>query len=230
VHAPTIALVLALALPTRLSASIEPGAESPGERAARHFAAEEWDEAIEALVEAYAQDPDPDYLYARAQAERFRGRCDVAIALYEHFLASEPSPQQRVDTERNIALCKTRLAPTPPPRVEADPQPPAPVDAPPPAAPRKPDAAAIVLVSLGAVAVAAGASLWIVGARTRDRAPRAADEQSYEQTARRGRALTVAGITLTSVGVATTIGGAIRFGVVARDRERSKRRVAVHSK
>jgi tetratricopeptide (TPR) repeat protein len=204
--------------------------ESPGDRAARHFAAEEWDEAIDALVEAYALDPDPDYLYARAQAERFRGRCDVAIAMYEHFLASDPAPQQRQDTERNIELCRAQLAPIPPPaRVEAptdDPTAPTnPPDEPPPRRRAGADVAAIVLVSVGAVAVATGASLWIIGARTRDRAPRESDEDGYATALRRGRALTIAGITVTSVGVAAGVGAAIRFGLLAR-RDRAGRRVA----
>lgn len=206
--------------------------ESPGDRAARHFAAQEWDEAIDALVEAYALDPDPDYLYARAQAERFRGRCDVAIAMYEHFLASDPAPQQRKDTERNIELCRAQLSPIPPPaRVETpvdDPtRPAAPPDAPPPP-PRRAgaDALGIALATVGAVAVVAGASLWIIGARTRDQATAKPNEDSYATALKRGRSLTIAGITTTSVGVATGVGAAIRFGLLAR-RDRAGRRLAI---
>jgi tetratricopeptide (TPR) repeat protein len=213
----------AVAAPPRLAhadapASVagEPSAESPGERAARHFAAERWDEAIEALIEAYALDPDPDYLYARAQAERFRGRCPAAIVYYKRFLDSDPSLRQREDTERNIVMCEQLVADAepPPPRVDPSSVTQSPRERPPAPAPR--DVAGAVLVTIGAIATAAGASVWIAGARVRARAPDADHEATYVRTAARGRTLTGVGIGVTSVGVATLLAGIIRYAVVMR--------------
>jgi len=227
------ALILALAFtgvqPPAHAAGLAPRGrarsdESPGERAARHFAAKEWDAAIEALIEAHALDPDPDYLYARAQAERFRGRCDAALIYYQRFLASDPQPRQRADTVRNIELCELqqREAGVPPPRVDPEPRNDAQASAlPPPAAPQ--DVAGAVLVTLGAISTAAGASVWIAGARLRARAPESAHEASYVRTASRGRTLTGVGIGITSVGVATLLAGIVRYAVlVRRARARSR--------
>ena len=219
------------ASPTRAWASA-PEQESPGQRAARHFAAEEWDEAIEALIEAYAIDPDPDYLYARAQAERFRGRCEVAIGLYRRFLASDPSPQQRDDTLRNIELCEaqTREPPVSPPVSTVSPPPPRPTAAdttsrPPtdvrPLQPARHDVAGATLVTVGAVVTAAGASLWIAGASIRARAPDAAREADYARAADRGRALTGAGIGLGSAGLVALVAGIVRYAVMIRRARRS---------
>jgi len=212
----TLALALAVLPTSRVHAADparSPVTESPGERAARHFEAKEWDAAVEALVDAYALDPDPDYLYARAQAERFRGRCDDAIVYYRRFLASGPSPRQRADTDRNIAICREQQARVPPPRADARALEPA-AQRPPPAAPR--DVAGTVLVTLGAVGTLAGAAVWIAGSRLRARAPQAAHEADYVRTATRGRALTGAGIVITSVGATTLLAGVIRYAVVLR--------------
>jgi len=224
-----VAVALAMPVPALAQEPAPIVEESPGERAARHFAAKEWDAAIEALVEAYALDPDPDYLYARAQAERFRGRCDVAIALYEHYVASGPGEQQRADAERHIVACRAQLQPTaPPPRVEpADARPPSETPKPTPAR-RGPDAAAIALVSVAAVLVASGATMWILGDRTRDRATRSTNEEGYVRAKDRGRALTITGAVVTSVGIALAIGGAVRFGIVARGDRRGRRLAVAH--
>lgn len=208
----TVALALVLASLHSPRAHAGPEPESPGERAARHFAAKEWDAAIEALSDAYALDPDPDYLYARAQAERFRGDCAAAITYYRRFLASSPPPRQRDDTARNIAICDQQRVP--PPRVDATAVAPVSRETPPPPAPR--DVAGTVLVTLGAVGTLAGAAVWIAGSRLRARAPQLAHEGDYERTAARGRALTGAGIGITSAAAVTLLAGIIRYAVVVR--------------
>jgi tetratricopeptide (TPR) repeat protein len=209
-------LALAWSLIGPVAAEAEPE-ETAAARAQRHFEAEQWDEAIEALIEAYADDPDPAYLYARAQAERKRGNCKVAVELYRRFLDSDPPPQQRADTTRHIRLCEELLfqseverTPTPPP---ADP--PVPAPAPAKVKPRR-DPVAPALLGSGLVAVAAGMTIAIVGDTARRRAPDASTEDAYETDGRRGTILLATGVSLAGVGGALIAGAIARFAVVSR--------------
>lgn len=208
--------------------------ESAFDRAQRHFAAEEWDEAVEALIEAYALDPNPDLLYARAQAERMRGKCRVAIALYERYLESEPSAAQIADTKVNIRRCEESLfaaEASDPDEGAESPEPEKKVTAPTPAAPppaddrprRAPvDAVGAVLLAGAIATTATGATLWVLGARWRETAPDEPTEDEYRDLRRRGRGSTAAGISLIGVGVALAVGAGIRYGQLAR-----RRRVSV---
>ena len=220
--------------PAEASAPAEPAEASAFDRAQRHFAAEQWDEAVEALIEAYALDPEPDLLYARAQAERMRGNCRVAIALYERYLESNPSAAQVEDTKVNIRRCEESLFAANASTTEAAPEP-ATAEAPPttptPAKqpdtddrpPRQPvDAVGAVLLAGAIATTATGATLWVLGARWRNSAPDAPTEDEYTDLRRRGRGSTAAGISLIGVGVALAVGAAIRYGQLAK-----RRRVAV---
>jgi tetratricopeptide (TPR) repeat protein len=212
------ALAWSLLEPAGQTLSAEPD-ETAAARAQRHFEAEQWDEAIEALIEAYAEDPDPAYLYARAQAERMRGNCKAAIELYRRFLAGDPSPKQRADTERHIRLCEeilfqreVEVSPTPPPA--EPPPPPAPV---PERRPRR-DAVGPALLGSGLVAAAAGMTIAIVGDTARRRAPDAATEDAYEDDGRRGTILLATGVSIATVGGALIAGAIARFAIISRRR------------
>ncbi len=211
----------------------EPSAAPPDAalRAQQYFQAGEWDAAVEALMEAYAADPNPAYLYARAQAERMRGNCRVAIPLYQRFLEHGVTEQQRADTERHVRLCEEILF-NEQADVEPDPTPVVPVtntapDEPPPTTDDPPthpwtrDAPGLTLLATGTAAAAVGGILWGLGARELRRAPRATVEEAYERQVAQGRRDIAIGATMTALGVALAIGGTIRLGVVAR-RHRSR--------
>lgn len=196
-------------------------------RAQQYFQAQEWDLAIEALMEAYAADPNPAYLYARAQAERMRGNCRVAIALYERFLESGTTEQQREDTQRHVRLCEEKLfneeAHTP-----LEPGPPAPEPGPedrPPWTDDEPepeprpwfrDPAGLTLLATGTAAVAVGGIMWGLGARELDRAPEANIEEAYERQVTQGRRDIAIGATVVGIGAAVMLSGTIRLAVRAR--------------
>ena len=199
------------------------------ERAQQHFAAEEWDEAIEALVEAYATDPQPAYLYARAQAERMRGSCKPAIALYERFLQSGPPEQQSIDTQRHIRRCEEILFDE---QLEANPEPPPPVAAPlaedpsrplladEPEEPRRPgrDPLGLGLIISGSGVTFGGLIVLAVGSR--DRSPSAPStlftEDECERQQQQIRRRTILGLSLTGVGASLILGGVVRIGVLRR--------------
>ena len=224
------ALVVAAPLPVAAQepASPQAAAAEAAKRAQTHFAEEEWDLAVEALVEAYALDPDPAYLYARAQAERMGGRCKIAIALYERFLESGPSEAQAEDTRINIRRCEETLwakeaaepeatptdTPAEPTTPEPEPPPPAREDDGP--RPWQRDPVGAILLSGSVVSLAAGATVWVFGARGRRSAPEAATEGDYESRADRGRTITAVGIGLVGMGAGLAAGAALRYGLLAR--------------
>ncbi|MCA9707330.1 MAG: hypothetical protein KDK70_15865 [Myxococcales bacterium] len=213
----------------------EPPPPAPSDaavRAQQHFQAGEWDAAIEALMEAYALDPDPAYLYARAQAERMRGNCRVAIALYERFLEGETTDRQREDTQRHIRLCEEVLfneqahaARPPTPLVPLESAPPS--DDPAPLHPQDPqrpakthpwyrDPAGMTLLVTGSVATVGGGLLWSLGDEQLEVAPRASTEGVYETQVERGRRNIALGASLVGIGGSLLLGAAIRLGVVAK--------------
>lgn len=62
--------------------------------------------AISELEAAYAIEPNPLLLYARAQAERFSGNCKTALELYQRFLDADPAEEHRRLTETNVVHCE----------------------------------------------------------------------------------------------------------------------------
>lgn len=112
------AVVVAIALTATLARAdagpIHPDARARLERGLALFEQQRYDEALAALEQGYAIDPRPEFLYARAQAERLAGRCARAIALYEAFLATAPTPEREAAARANLARCKDTLAATPP--------------------------------------------------------------------------------------------------------------------
>lgn len=127
------ALVLALVLTAGAahagSGTLDPKAKAHLDRGLELYAQKDYAAAIAELEKGYAIDPQPELLYARAQAERLGGQCEQAIVHYEAFLATKPEPEREAAARANLAKCKDELgakAPIPAPA-------PAPVPAPAPA-------------------------------------------------------------------------------------------------
>lgn len=232
-HALT-SLVLGLALAAQPSAdAAEPSppdrqaqADDAVARARGHFEAKQWDAAVEALMEAYALVPDPAYLYARAQAERMRGNCKVALALYQRFLDSDPTQWQREDTARHIRLCEEMLfnedaasksQADPPPAGAASSSPPPTRDEPSTPRPWSRDPLGLTLVVSGSALLVAGIVVVGIGGNDVRRAPEGS-EAEYEQRAAQGRTRLVVGSSVLSAGAVLGVGGAIRLGMLARNR------------
>jgi tetratricopeptide (TPR) repeat protein len=186
------------------------------ERAEAHFLAEEYGAASEAFDEAYALEPDPRFLYARAQAERLDGDCAAAVELYQRFLDTDPPEPAATEAVVNRDRCKQSLEAERPP-APPDPTPPSDEDA----APSKPlqrDALGLALVGTGGVAVAVGAGVWGIAVANDREAPEARTENDFVETKRRARTRHRAGIAVTSIGAALLVAGAIRLIVAAKRR------------
>ena len=84
----TVAVLTALAASAQADDSVPP--PSPVERATQLYKDGKYPEALVALEQAYAVDPQPKLLYAIAQVHVKLGRCPDAIVFYERFLATNP--------------------------------------------------------------------------------------------------------------------------------------------
>ena len=231
-----ITLALCLALARAPAAAPEAEGDNPHfTEAVAAWKDRRWPEAAEAFARAYALDPRPQYVFARAQALRFAGDCDQAIAGYREFIALAP-PQAAIDEARgHITTCggdpdaaasaATKASePSPPaPRVEPTP---VRVDPPPEPPPRRwwRDPTGHVLGWTGLAAAAVGGGFLGEGLARRARGQRADDEQSYRDARRGGATLLHAGIPLVSIGGALVLASVIRFAVVGARAKRQRAR------
>lgn len=104
---PVPTLAAGPATPTDARGWFESGAEA--------YARERYDEASTAFAKSYAMDPNTDVLFAWAQSERLAGNCEEANRLYDRFLDTDPSKQQR----EAALLLKSECTPAAPPKTEA---------------------------------------------------------------------------------------------------------------
>jgi tetratricopeptide (TPR) repeat protein len=204
------------------------------EQARTHWEREEFVEAADAFERAHALDPKPDYLFARAQALRFGGRCEDAIAVYLHFIETGPPEDEVVEAKLRMAECQQTIADDataadaeqpadPAPAVPPPTPPPAPVDdrIAPERRPRS-DPAGGALVGTGAVLVAVGVGLVAGASQVAAGSDDAATERDYGDSFTRANQLSAVGISLAAVGGALLIGGIIRYAVLAKKRRRAR--------
>ena len=101
-----LACEVAAAQPRPMTAA----AKAELDRGRAKYAAHDYAAAITAYDAGYAIDPHPDFMYAKAQAQRLGGDCRGAITSYNAFLSSSP-PQSEADlAKQNIAKCEALLA------------------------------------------------------------------------------------------------------------------------
>jgi len=222
------AIVVALCSPVH-AAPKGAAAKAAFERGVAAYQKGSFDTASEQLATSFGLEADPDTLYAWAQAERQRGKCDKAIELFEKLLAYElPEANAKVVREK-LAECKAMIggqsaqpvepAPVKPaepkpvePAVEPAPEPAGPRSEPTPTSPERrawwKDPVGGVLVGAGVVGLGVG-SYFLLSARSADRDAEAAtsyvDFEEHSQLAesrgRTGMITTLAGAALVGAGV-----------------------------
>jgi hypothetical protein len=221
-----IAIVLALALapePTEVDLVVE--------RAAAAFDREDWNGASRALADAYLIDPRPVFLYGRAQAERLAGRCNVALPLYDRFLAVERADTEAAELARvnrnNCAAVVAKQTPSepPPPSTRRGTGANRPRDTA-AKAPWYRDPAGGVLVALGGVSTVIGGSVLGIALSRDKQASNAANEGGFVDRKQDARTQHHVGIAVLSVGGAMLIAGVVRWAVVASKAERGSGRTA----
>ena len=180
--------------------------------------------AAAAFQRRYEETGDPAFLFGQAQALRRAGDCRAAIEVFERFVATEPPAADVEAATDAIEACREILGEHEP-TVEQRPKAPEPAPMPkrPPPRPWYADPAGGVLVGLGAAIAITGAGLF--GASYARLAERPGSEAGYEDRRRVVRALWGSGLGLLAAGGSLVVSGAIRWGVVAR--RRAKSRVAI---
>ena len=223
-------VLLALAL------SLVGPAEDAAARAKAAYDRGDFKAAAAALAEAYDADPQPAYLYARAQAERYGGDCQAAIEHYRAFLDSKPEAKAAEAARTNLKECEAEVtadaepepAPTPDPTPDPTPGPtPDPVTAPAEgsasvddghvdATPWYRDKWGTSLVAVGAVVGLAGVGVYGGAIADRNSADSAGDVDEYGRRIERASTLSRVGIGLMAGGGAILVAGAIRWILVSQ--------------
>lgn len=205
---------LAIAEPVPVAPEARPHLDHGLER----FAARDYAAAIAAFDAGFAIDPHPDFLYAKAQAQRLGGDCRAALVTYRAFLDRHPPEAEAELARGNVARCERVLAASrvpEPPRDEVRDLDPAPVA--PAAAPAWwRDRPGLALAGASTVALLTSATFAIHArglAGDSSASENLEDWQDREASWRRDR--TIAGIAL-GVGAGLGVGATVRFWYVGR--------------
>jgi len=198
---------------------------------------ERWEDASAAFARAWETTGDPTFLYTRAQAERRAGHCDVAIELYEEFIARDSSAKAKALAQEYIDACQAELpdpaapAPAPVPTVDDPTANPGPTreSAPNPDAPARPtpkwylDPWGDGLAAAGVLTIATGGALVGVAYRNADRANDASDDRAFGQALQSAQRLERGGAVALGLGGALLLAGVIRWAVVGGSSRRQGR-------
>ena len=210
------------------STADEPGPDDPADleaRAQAAFAAGRYDEVVELAARAYELTGDVRHLYAQAHAERFRGDCKEALALYARVMAADPDGMFGQHAREGIKLCEQELQHPPPPQVVHTPPPPS-RPTPAPADVRlQPDPLGGVLLGIGVASLATAGGLAVLASTHAHRLDRANDEQTIVNEQRRARGFEAAAIATSVVATSLIVGGIVRLVQQARQ-SRTRRKSA----
>ncbi|HWB79122.1 MAG TPA: hypothetical protein VG755_29380 [Nannocystaceae bacterium] len=220
VRALLVCVALVVARPAAAQEPTEPTVEELERRAQIAFEAERYDEVVELAAQAYAKTGDVRHLYAQAHAERFRGNCKDALALYARVMAAEPDGLFGQHAREGIKLCEQTLGDerATPPEPKVAPTPPQPLPPPDRVQRRTVDPLGTALLSLGVASLAGAASLAALAGTHARRLDRARDEQTIVDERRRARAFEGAAIGVSVLGTGLVVGGIVRL--VQRRRHR----------
>jgi tetratricopeptide (TPR) repeat protein len=121
----TSLLVLAILASPAAADRKQRKAKAHMEKAAKASSEGRNEDALKELDAAYALDPQPNLVLARATVLVKLDRCEEAIKLYDEFLATNPVPEIATMATDASNECKAKLAPPPPPE-PPPPEPPPP--------------------------------------------------------------------------------------------------------
>jgi tetratricopeptide (TPR) repeat protein len=193
------------------------------ERATRAYDIQKYQEAVEEYQKAYEIAGDPAMLYNVAQAYRLNGQLTEALHSYRRYLQRSPNARNREDVERKIADLEQTIE-TRRKAAEAEAAaarqartpvttPPAAVETPPVQAPQPPPSesstngkrvAGIVVLSVGAAAVAvAGVSGWLAAKKGDDLTGASMRGERFDPDVQS------AGKTWNAVAIGSAIGGGV---------------------
>lgn len=221
-------LVAVLCVVSQLASAAPERKDPVAIKAEAAFRAERWADAAEGFERAYDNDPNPEYLFAWAQAERKQGACDRAVELYDAYIlfaeAAGDVPAARIGKAQELRdECKALQEPEtplpPPPTLVAEPTTDDVPDAPEGSDGPRPwyrDPWGASLVGIGGGVLAAGAITRVVARVQSNDARSASSEGQFETDYGRSQRLGTTSIILMGTGAAVALAGVIRWVVVAR--------------
>jgi tetratricopeptide (TPR) repeat protein len=203
-------------------ATTEPGVEGPMQpeaaalytRGLARFPARDYAGAIADLEAGYAIDPRREFLFAEGQAKRLAGDCKGAVALYQRFLATNPTAVQANATQMALGRCAQHLAEHPEVVVVQQPRPLPPPPPPPPKWWRDP--VGIGFASAGVVGLGVGTGFIVAAYSARHDAESAPSYDPYDQRWSRAESRWQVGVGTLALGTVLTAVGVARFVVVRR--------------
>jgi tetratricopeptide (TPR) repeat protein len=217
-------LIVAFAHDALADRKISDAAKAELERGEERFRQKDYAGAIAAFDAGYALDPQPIFLYDKAQAQRLAGDCETAIDTYKQFLATQPPDKEAMRARKNIAGCEA-LLPAPlveEPAIEASE--PAPREQP---AKRAPivqreqrawwsDGVGMTLLTSGLIGVGVGTGFAVAAGSAADDTALATNTEEWSGAQERwNRNRLIAGIAL-GTGGALVVSGVLRLSL--RDR------------
>ncbi len=197
---------------------MRPEAQARYARGLERFGAHDYAGAIADFEAGYAIEPRREFLFAEGQAKRLAGDCKGAVALYQRFLATNPSSVQANATQMALGRCAQHLADHPDVVVV---EPPKPVPLPPPPPPKWwLDPWGLAASGAGVVAIGVGAGFIAAAYSARGDAQTATtlaavDERWSAATSRR-----TVGVVALGAGSILVAAGAYRFLTLKRAADR----------
>jgi tetratricopeptide (TPR) repeat protein len=213
----------------------DPQAQKFLEKGRAAYGAENYEKADEWFAKAYEIEPTPELLYARAQSKRLGGHCEEAVPLYSEFLSTNPGGDLAQLAKEAKNVCADELAaaaaaageeeaeeeeieespePEPPPPPVVDEGKDAPKDRDPGTRRWYQDPLGGALVGAGVAGVGAGVGLLV--AAQIEHSKGSSNYGDFADRRDRVRNFRIAGGVVLGVGVALLIGGATRWGLLAR--------------
>jgi hypothetical protein len=194
---------------------MRPEATTLYRRGLERFAARDYAAAIADLEAGYAIDPRREFLFAEGQAKRLAGDCKGAVALYQRFLATNPTGVQANATQMALGRCAQHLAEHPEVVVVEPPRPPPP----PPTPPIKwwRDPFGLGFAGAGVVGIGVGIGFIAASSVAQHDAENARLYDPYDQRWSTAESRWGVGVGTLALGTALTAVGVARFVVVRRN-------------
>ena len=197
---------------------MRPEAQALYARGLERFGAHDYAGAIADFEAGYAIEPRREFLFANGQAKRLAGDCKSAVALYQRFLATNPSSVQANATQMALGRCAQHLADHPDIVVV---EPPKPLPPPPPPPPKWwLDPWGLAATGVGVAAIGVGAGFVAAAYSARDDAQTAT---TYPEASERWSAATsrrTFGVVALGAGSMLVAAGSLPFLTVKRAADR----------
>ena len=183
-------------------------------RGLERFATRDYAAAVADFEAGYTIDPRREFLFAEGQAKRLAGDCKGAVALYQRFLATNPTGVQANATQMALGRCAQHMADHP--EVVVVQQPRQPLPPPPPPIKWWRDPFGLGFAGAGVVGVGVGIGFIAASYAARHDAEHALIYDPYGQRWATAESRWQVGVGTLALGAALTGIGVARFVVVRR--------------